>query len=1820
MRRFIINHERFVLEINPDQRSLDGTAELTIQPLTNTLNSIRLNCRHCHIQRALVDETPIEFVYKDPIEEISLGNDADIKHHQTYKSKYLTAIRECDEGEVTINLPEGCIKPLSTNEATLLHPVGSISTPQADSPDPNAITHVPTNDKADAIEPAITYCPITIRIHYSLQNPRAGVVFVEPDINVAPYRFRHVYTVNQPLPGATRTWLPCIDKISERCTWDMEFIVPRRMGNNFTQESSEEHYDDSEETVVVCSGEVVEQVLHPTDPTKKIVRYSLPIPTAAPYIGFAVGPFEMIKLTPSQLQEELLTNADLDENQQQCLIAEINMMGNIYAFALPGHKDDLNVTCSFLMHAMHFYGQEYGSYPFTDFKIAFVEDAWSDTTTTASLSICSSHLLRSPDIIDQAYSSCQILSLALARQWFGVNISQRAWPDIWLICGLAGLMASTFIKRHLGNSEYRLRLKKDIELCCSLDVDRPPLYSQALPSPLDPEDLDFINLKAPLVLYMLDKRMCKGGSTLGLSRVIPKILVLAMSGELPGNAISTHYFLKLCRKVSGYDTRLFADQWVYKSGCPKFTFSYQFNRKKMVVEFHMRQENTNARSGEHSDYLVTPVFTGNLTARIHEADGTPYEHILDIRAITHKFEVQFNTKYKRIRRNTKRFLAKQAAAAAAVAEENPENDDDPGTVTAVGMLGIIPMLGLGMPVFEDEEQRREWHVAEWGQDEEDTSGAASATFDWIRLDAEFEWLCTLEFQQPDYMWAAQLTKDRDVVAQYEALHALKRMPSLQTSTSLLRALLDPKCFYKIRMDAAYTLASCALPELDWVGLLQLNKVFYRRFCFSLNSSRVDMDDTIPVTLAIPRPNNFSNLPDYFLQKSMVIAFSQIRDAHGLVPLKIRQFLLDLLKYNDNTGNEFSDNYYLATLISALGDALVPSISDVHEARELDGPEGEQLLEAAKVEIERFRTLDYVVPSYHNVITISCLQTLTKLMINGLMEVDLKLFLLYTRYGNYFSVRYTAFDSLFILCGLSNNDLTEYFLSIIKHDPSIAVSHYVARSMLVWLGLAIKEDVDPMQSKVMEEFAEEDGRAVIEDNQSKPKMVSPMFDGIQRLRRRFQDNEILQENLWKMLTSTENLQSLDHCIRKYLLQLCEYVYKPVESALKVTIKVPPTTTTITTVLPLTSESTKECVEEKPPQLDHQQQLPQPQQQQEQPAPPLLRLSISKPIQKNTPAQEATPKQTLIRVKTTHKKAIPVSPPPSLSTSPEPNPSSSFPSKRKSIPPNDFKDCRRILGKLQKHRSALLFLRPVSEDLDGAPDYYKIIKEPMDLGTIKTKLERSIYTSFDEFEKDVRLIFNNCYTYNRPGTYVYNEGQVLESIFDTELRAFRGKEEVQHITIVESPYTKNVTIDEQQKQQQQPPDHEKSVFGKCASILSTVMENPHAFEFLRPVDPIKQGIPHYFNVIKEPMDLGTIKAKMASGQYKDQHQFDSDMRLMLNNCYRFNPPGSYVYNEGKQIEKVYMKEWRAFFAEKRKVQELLADEMENATSSQHESESKPLAEHGAKPDSEQNTPVELGLSPISQDEEHSGIQGSKKRRCCRILEKLWNHEVATPFQYPVDPAALNIPDYLDVIKRPMDLSAIRRNLEENKYITIREFEMDVRQIFWNCYRYNDGSSAVVQFAKALEAFFNKQWASKFGVPDKLQGDDLELARKVVSKLRSHDTAPIFNEPVDANAFPDYPTVVKSPMDLRTIHEKLESGQYNSLAQVDDDIMLMLNNCYTYNSAVTYVHGQGKRLERYYKNVGRDLRKHAAATVGPPGSIALSSKHDDPLPPAKSRRKKH
>lgn len=98
---------------------------------------------------------------------------------------------------------------------------------------------------------------------------------------------------------------------------------------------------------------------------------------------------------------------------------------------------------------------------------------------------------------------------------------------------------------------------------------------------------------------------------------------------------------------------------------------------------------------------------------------------------------------------------------------------------------------------------------------------------------------------------------------------------------------------------------------------------------------------------------------------------------------------------------------------------------------------------------------------------------------------------------------------------------------------------------------------------------------------------------------------------------------------------------------------------------------------------------------------------------------------------------------------------------------LKFCQTILKELthKKHAGfAFPFYQPVDAVALGLHDYHTVIKTPMDLATMQSKLNAGDYESADDFEYDVRLMFRNCFKYNPPGQPVNTMGKRLQSIFD------------------------------------------------------------------------------------------------------------------------------------------------------------------------------------------------------------------------------------------------------------------------------------------------------------------------------------------------------------------------------------------------------------------------------------------------------------------------
>ena len=96
---------------------------------------------------------------------------------------------------------------------------------------------------------------------------------------------------------------------------------------------------------------------------------------------------------------------------------------------------------------------------------------------------------------------------------------------------------------------------------------------------------------------------------------------------------------------------------------------------------------------------------------------------------------------------------------------------------------------------------------------------------------------------------------------------------------------------------------------------------------------------------------------------------------------------------------------------------------------------------------------------------------------------------------------------------------------------------------------------------------------------------------------------------------------------------------------------------------------------------------------------------------------------------------------------------------------------------------------------------------------------------------------------------------------------------------------------------------------------------------------------------------------------------------------------------------------------------------------------------------------------------------------VWEKLDRSDDAIPFRAPVDPQLLGIPDYLDIVKKPMDLSTICNKLDLGEYKNAWEFCDDMWLMFDNAWLYNRKNSKVYKYSTKVSA------VCSFRIPDEL-----------------------------------------------------------------------------------------------------------------------------------------
>lgn len=91
--------------------------------------------------------------------------------------------------------------------------------------------------------------------------------------------------------------------------------------------------------------------------------------------------------------------------------------------------------------------------------------------------------------------------------------------------------------------------------------------------------------------------------------------------------------------------------------------------------------------------------------------------------------------------------------------------------------------------------------------------------------------------------------------------------------------------------------------------------------------------------------------------------------------------------------------------------------------------------------------------------------------------------------------------------------------------------------------------------------------------------------------------------------------------------------------------------------------------------------------------------------------------------------------------------------------------------------------------------------------------------------------------------------------------------------------------------------------CKELMKELFSEKYhdiAHPFYKPVDVVGMGLHNYYDVIRYPIDLGTISAALDAGQYRNAHEFAADVRLIFGNCYRYNEPDHEIIGMAKELQ--------------------------------------------------------------------------------------------------------------------------------------------------------------------------------------------------------------------------------------------------------------------------------------------------------------------------------
>nr|XP_022295788.1 protein polybromo-1-like isoform X7 [Crassostrea virginica] len=530
----------------------------------------------------------------------------------------------------------------------------------------------------------------------------------------------------------------------------------------------------------------------------------------------------------------------------------------------------------------------------------------------------------------------------------------------------------------------------------------------------------------------------------------------------------------------------------------------------------------------------------------------------------------------------------------------------------------------------------------------------------------------------------------------------------------------------------------------------------------------------------------------------------------------------------------------------------------------------------------------------------------------------------------------------------------------------------------------------------------------------------------------------------------------------------------------------------------------------------------------------------------------------------------------------------------------------------------------------PEYYKIIKNPIDMKMIAQKIQGNMYNSLGEVERDFLLMVKNARTFNEPKSVIYKDAVEMKRIIQK-----KKQEIIQRKSMVPKPPERVRTRNLQKMSAicaalKYPSDDEDDEASLDASLMEydddsgteTIMsEDDNLYLMLlnavknykmssgKTISepfvklPSKRFYPDYYEEIVKPMSLSNVRKKIKFNQYRSLEEVAADLNLVFDNARQYNADDSLLYQHAVILQKVMTDK-------KRELDRLDSKDLglDDISASQFDLPVSKISREFYDDDSQ--------MSSSSKQRRSGGLSDSDKKRAKRatpeemMKRRLWTlyrsvFDATDPEGRPLRyifmqlPSKRDYPDYYHVITNPIDLSMIEAKLRADKYPSEQHIINDFELMFNNARLYNEEDSLVYQDADQLEKVLKTRWKQICHV---IESRRAALSKRPCSRLKakSQTLLPVrLQEMYDAVSnyqdakgrdlalpflklplktdYPDYYEVIKKPIDMQKILLKMQQNQYESIEDMTADFVQMFDNACKYNEPDSLIYKDALTLQR-------------------------------------------